>query len=201
MSINGLTGPWSRKFTLVVDPAIAKPSLESPLISIKTVVRLEIILDTSFHGNITSHSRSAWLFEQAQQFNNNTEANLDDSNTSIMPARPQQMQGLDPQQRQHLQTSGANLNRSTSEIVHGNIGVHQKVQKGYTEGYRKHQQEGHYYNPTPNGTSPMRQHQQEGQYHNPTPNAKPPIRHASLAGNNTPPATNTTQLHPSQLQE
>ncbi|KAJ3065281.1 hypothetical protein HDU98_011344, partial [Podochytrium sp. JEL0797] len=41
------TEPLMRRLFLLVDPEIAQPSLESALISVKTVLRLEIILDDS----------------------------------------------------------------------------------------------------------------------------------------------------------
>ncbi|KAJ3193094.1 hypothetical protein HK101_005416 [Irineochytrium annulatum] len=44
--------PWSRRFSLLVDPSIAKASCESPLISIKTFFRFEIVLDTSEVPNV-----------------------------------------------------------------------------------------------------------------------------------------------------
>ncbi|KAJ1545579.1 hypothetical protein HK405_007829, partial [Cladochytrium tenue] len=42
----------TRRFTLIVDKDIAQPSLESPLISIKTFFRLEVVLDTSETPNV-----------------------------------------------------------------------------------------------------------------------------------------------------
>ncbi|KAJ3321503.1 hypothetical protein HDU76_014087, partial [Blyttiomyces sp. JEL0837] len=272
ISVNGSTGPWSHKFTLVVDPAIAKPSLESPLISIKTVFRLEIILDTSETPNVavevpvvvvplgkneipmidsgnvkavvngtmlpsqasgssrnnTPDPRSTLLFQQQQQqqFNNNNNNNANDDSNSSVGGYPTpsvignqslvsnvlgagafnmqgQQQGLDQQQQQlymqqmiqlqqlqiqqqqqQLQMGGANLNRSNTEIVGGNLaGMHQQSQRG---GYQQF---------------PQQQGQQQGQYYNPT--AATPMRRSNtnITGNNTPSPTITPQLHPSQLHQ
>ncbi|KAJ3069056.1 hypothetical protein HDU98_007851 [Podochytrium sp. JEL0797] len=46
------TEPLMRRLFLLVDPEIAQPSIESALISVKTVLRLEIILDDSETPNV-----------------------------------------------------------------------------------------------------------------------------------------------------
>ncbi|KAJ3237327.1 hypothetical protein HDU81_009663 [Chytriomyces hyalinus] len=55
VKIGGIGGsePVRRQFQLYVDPELATPTFEAPLISIKTVLRLEIILDNSESANVT----------------------------------------------------------------------------------------------------------------------------------------------------